>query len=194
MACTAFHRMLNGLRGEGAQRRRWCFGRWRRRRARLHVEGAASPPESAPAVVARAQVWGARAELMPASARRLSARELEDTLLRAVRVDRMIKGLSRGDVWDELLRSGCVSSVRHAMSDRIAVESSLLRRQTQMDIQSYMHGVGRGSREGFARQWRDADTAARIGRCWQWLLRSTAKRNACWMRTGATSMPRAARG
>ena len=62
--------------------------------------------------------------------------------------DRMIKGLSRGDVWDELLQIGLASrSVRHAMSDRIAVESSLLRRQTQMDIQSYMHGVGREARK-----------------------------------------------
>jgi DNA polymerase-3 subunit delta len=43
---------------------------------------------------------------MPKSVRRFTSRELQDALVHAARVDRMIKGLSRGDVWDELLQLG----------------------------------------------------------------------------------------
>jgi DNA polymerase-3 subunit delta len=43
---------------------------------------------------------------MPKSVRRFTLRELEDALLHAARVDRMIKGLIRADVWDELLQLG----------------------------------------------------------------------------------------
>ena len=53
-----------------------------------------------------ARVWGARAELLPAALRRVSRQELEAALLEAAAVDRMIKGLARGDVWDALLHLG----------------------------------------------------------------------------------------
>ncbi len=54
-----------------------------------------------------ARVWGARAELLPQrAATGARVAELEDALLHAAAVDRMIKGLVRGDVWDELLQLG----------------------------------------------------------------------------------------
>jgi DNA polymerase-3 subunit delta len=49
-------------------------------------------------------VWGARAELLPRAARRLQPAQLEAALLHAARVDRVIKGVGRGDAWDELLQ------------------------------------------------------------------------------------------
>jgi DNA polymerase-3 subunit delta len=101
-----FARMLNGLRGEGAAPPLVLWALAEEARALLHVGrglAAGRPPQQ---LMREARVGGARAELMPASARRFTARELEDTLLHAARVDRMIKGLSRGDVWDELLQIG----------------------------------------------------------------------------------------
>jgi DNA polymerase-3 subunit delta len=44
--------------------------------------------------------------LLPRALRRVQAAELEEALLHAAAADRMIKGLIRGDVWDELLRLG----------------------------------------------------------------------------------------
>ena len=101
-----FTRMLNGLRGEGAAPPLVLWALAEEARALLHVGRGLAAGRALQQLLREARVWGARAELMPASARRLSARELEDTLLHAVRVDRMIKGLSRGDVWDELLQIG----------------------------------------------------------------------------------------
>jgi DNA polymerase-3 subunit delta len=101
-----FHRMLNGLRGEGAAPPLVLWALAEEARALLHVRRGLATGRALPQLLREARVWGARADLMPASARRLTARELEDTLLHAARVDRMIKGLSRGDVWDELLQIG----------------------------------------------------------------------------------------
>jgi len=101
-----FHRMLNGLRGEGAAPPLVLWALAEEARALLHIGRGLDAGRALPQLLREARVWGARANLMPGSARRLTARELEDTLLHAARVDRVIKGLSRGDVWDELLQIG----------------------------------------------------------------------------------------
>ena len=103
---SRFARMLNGLRGEGAASPLVLWALAEEARALLHVARGLAAGRAVPQLLREARVWVARAELMPASARRLTARELEDALLHAARVDRMIKGLSRGDVWDELLQIG----------------------------------------------------------------------------------------
>ena len=76
-----------------------------------------------PQLMRDARVWGVRAELMPNSMRRFTARELEDTLVHAASVDRMIKGLARGDVWDELLQLGLRMAKPPAGSRRERAES-----------------------------------------------------------------------
>jgi DNA polymerase-3 subunit delta len=43
---------------------------------------------------------------MPRAVRDARLPDLEQALLHAADVDRMIKGLARGDVWDELLQLG----------------------------------------------------------------------------------------
>ena len=101
-----FYRMLSGLRGEGVAPPLVLWALAEEVRALLHVGRGLAAGRALPQLLREARVWGARAELMPASARRLTTRELEDALLHATRVDRMIKGLSRGDVWDELLQIG----------------------------------------------------------------------------------------
>jgi DNA polymerase III subunit delta len=101
-----FYRMLNGLRGEGAAPPLVLWALAEEVRALLHVGRGLAAGRALPQLLREARVWGVRAGLVPASARRLTARELEDALLHAARVDRMIKGLSRGDVWDELLHIG----------------------------------------------------------------------------------------
>ena len=53
-----------------------------------------------------ARVWGPRQDLMPRSLDRLTSAELIGALRRAAEVDRMIKGLADGDVWDALLQLG----------------------------------------------------------------------------------------
>ena len=101
-----FVRMLNGLRGEGVAPPLVLWALAEEARALLHVGRGLAAGRALQQLMREARVWGGRAELMPTSVRRFTSRDLEDTLLHAARVDRMIKGLSRGDVWDELLQLG----------------------------------------------------------------------------------------
>ena len=101
-----FVRMLDGLRGEGAAPPLVLWALAEEARALLHVCRGVAAGRAVQQLMREARVWGARAELMSRSVRRFTSRELEDALLHAARVDRMIKGLTRGDVWDELLQLG----------------------------------------------------------------------------------------
>ncbi len=53
-----------------------------------------------------ARVWGARQGLIENAARRLKFPHIERAMQQAARLDKIIKGLRRGDVWDELLQLG----------------------------------------------------------------------------------------
>jgi len=97
-------RMLNGLRSEGAPPPLVLWALAEEARALLQVGRGLAAGYPLQQLMREARVWGVRAELMPTSVRRFTQRELEDALLHAGRVDRMIKGLSQGDVWDELLQ------------------------------------------------------------------------------------------
>ncbi len=53
-----------------------------------------------------ARVWGARQKLVERAVRRFNPPLAERALRHAAHVDRVIKGLRRGDAWDELLQLG----------------------------------------------------------------------------------------
>jgi DNA polymerase-3 subunit delta len=101
-----FVRMLDGLRGEGVAPPLVLWALSEETRALLHVGRGLAAGRPLQQLTREARVWGRRAELMPKSVRRFTLRELEDALLHAARVDRMIKGLIRANVWDELLQLG----------------------------------------------------------------------------------------
>lgn len=53
-----------------------------------------------------ARVWGVRQKLMERAVRRFNPAIAERALRQAAHVDKVVKGLRRGDVWDELLQLG----------------------------------------------------------------------------------------
>jgi DNA polymerase-3 subunit delta len=53
-----------------------------------------------------ARVWGSRQGLIETASRRLKFPHIERTIQQAARLDKTIKGLRQGDVWDELLQLG----------------------------------------------------------------------------------------
>ncbi len=57
-------------------------------------------------VLRDARVWGARQALVLKTCRRVSLGFLEQMLVKASHIDQMIKGLRKGNVWDELLQLG----------------------------------------------------------------------------------------
>ena len=53
-----------------------------------------------------ARVWGERQKIMESAARHLGLKPLVLALLHAAKIDRISKGVAKGDAWDELLQLG----------------------------------------------------------------------------------------
>ena len=101
-----FVRMLEGLRGEGAALPLVLWAIAEEARAMTRVKAAMVAGRPLAQALREARVWGSRQDLMPRALDRLTSAELIGALRRAAEVDRMIKGLADGDVWDALLQLG----------------------------------------------------------------------------------------
>lgn len=97
-------RLLDGLRGEGtaAPLVLWAFSQ------ELHALAAVRAGLDAGQALASALkssgVFGPRQQPLTRCVQRLKTAALQVGLLQAARIDRMIKGLIQGDVWDEFLQ------------------------------------------------------------------------------------------
>ena len=100
-------RMLEGLRGEGEALPRILWLLAEEIRSVCRVQAGLSAGRSLPDVCREARVWGdARQALVGKAARKFSRSALLSALEHAAAVDRMIKGIVKGDAWDELLQLG----------------------------------------------------------------------------------------
>jgi DNA polymerase-3 subunit delta len=100
-------RVLAGLAGEGepAPRVLWVMADDVRAVTRVHNGLAAG--RNAAELYRDFRIWGeTRQRLVCAAARRLTRAALEAAIAHAAAIDRIIKGLDKGDAWDELLRLG----------------------------------------------------------------------------------------
>lgn len=105
-------RVLDGLQGEGAPvpLMLWQIADDVRAACRvsdLLAEG--HPPEQA---VKEARVWGPRAAWVGAAAHRLTRARLDAALSRLAFIDRIAKGVERGNVWQELAALGLELAAR----------------------------------------------------------------------------------
>jgi len=66
------------------------------------------------------RIWGPRQQLLQRHINRIKRKQVEAALLHAARIDRMSKGLAKGDVWDELLQLGLRFASRPAKPARAA--------------------------------------------------------------------------
>lgn len=66
------------------------------------------------------RIWGPRQNLLQRHLNRIKPKQVEAALLHAARIDRISKGLARGDVWDELLQLGLRFAHRPAKPARAA--------------------------------------------------------------------------
>jgi DNA polymerase III subunit delta len=100
-------RMLDGLRGEGEAPPRvlWILAEEIRAIARVQ-QGLAAGRQLAD-VCREARVWGeTRQSLVGRAAHRTPRGALLAALERAAKIDRIVKGIVKGDAWDELLQLG----------------------------------------------------------------------------------------
>jgi DNA polymerase III subunit delta len=101
-----FVRMLDGLRAEGAAAPLVLWAIAEEARAMARVKAATAGGRPLAQALRDAKVWRPREDLMPAALRRLTHSQLVAALRCAAEIDRMIKGLANGDVWDALLQLG----------------------------------------------------------------------------------------
>ena len=100
-------RMLDGLRGEGAAPPLVLWALAEEIRAIGTVMSGVASGKPVQAVMREARIRGAvHQNLMQSSHSRCSAAQVTAALRHAAAIDRMIKGLAKGDVWDELLHLG----------------------------------------------------------------------------------------
>lgn len=98
-------RMLDGLRGEGAAPPLVLWTLCEEIRAIGKVITGMASGRPLALLWKDAKIWGsAHQRLMQQNVKRFSIAQVAEALRHAAAIDRMIKGLARGDVWDELLR------------------------------------------------------------------------------------------
>lgn len=100
-------RMLDGLRGEGVAPPLvlWAIAEEIRAIGKIITGTASGKPISM--LWREARIWGvSHQNLMQQNIKRFSLQQVTEALRHAATIDRMIKGLIRGDVWDELLQLG----------------------------------------------------------------------------------------
>jgi DNA polymerase-3 subunit delta len=100
-------RMLEGLRGEGEAPPRVLWLLAEEIRAVCRVQDGLSAGRSLADVCREARVWGdARQVAVGKAAKKFPRAALLAALEHAAAVDRMVKGIVKGDAWDELLQLG----------------------------------------------------------------------------------------
>jgi DNA polymerase-3 subunit delta len=100
-------RMMDGLRGEGVAPPLVLWAIAEEIRAIGRVLDGVAAGKAPPQLWRDVRVWGnTHQQLMQQNCRRFTKEQVETAIAHAAKVDRMVKGLIRGDVWDELLQLG----------------------------------------------------------------------------------------
>lgn len=99
-------RTLDGLRHEGEAPPLVLWAMSEDIRTLLAIRGGLDRGLAMDALLRDAKVWGPRQGAVRRALQRLSPAALEDALRRAAGIDRLIKGIGHGDVWEEFLRLG----------------------------------------------------------------------------------------
>ncbi len=99
-------RVLDGLRAEGTATVLILWSLAEDIRALAKVSRALQQNGNMSGALRDARVWGAKQKLLERAVRRFTPAFSERALRQAAQIDRLIKGLRQGDVWDELLQLG----------------------------------------------------------------------------------------
>lgn len=97
-------RLLEGLRGEGAAAPLVLWAMTNEIRTLANVRSAMDAGQSVDAALKTERVFGPRQGLCKRAVSRLRSGALRAALVHAARIDRLVKGLGQGDIWDEFLQ------------------------------------------------------------------------------------------
>jgi DNA polymerase-3 subunit delta len=101
-----YARILDGLRAEGTATVLILWAMAEDIRTLARVTRAMQQGGNLSGALRDARVWGVRQKLVERAVRRFSPAFAERALKQAAQIDRLVKGLRQGDVWDELLQLG----------------------------------------------------------------------------------------
>ena len=99
-------RSIDGLRQEGEAPQLVLWAMAEEVRALAQINAGLEMRQPLPVLFKEARVWGPRQAQIRSALQRVKSRRAKAALAHAARIDRMIKGLASGDVWDEFLRLG----------------------------------------------------------------------------------------
>ena len=100
-------RMLEGLQAEGEAPPRIVWIVAEEIRAIARVQRGLESGRNLSDLCRENRVWGEpRVSLVGRAAKRLRSSTLRDSLAHAARIDRIAKGVAKGNAWDELLQLG----------------------------------------------------------------------------------------
>lgn len=99
-------RTIDGLQQEGEAPPLVLWAMTEEVRALAQIKTGLRDGQPLDGLLRDAKVWGPRQYLIKAALQRLDASRANAALLHASQIDRMIKGLATGDVWNEFLRLG----------------------------------------------------------------------------------------
>ena len=98
--------ILDGLRAEGTATVLILWALAEDIRTLAKVSRALQQSGNLSSALRDARVWGVRQKLVERAVRRFTPAFAERALRQAAQIDRLVKGLRQGDVWDELLQLG----------------------------------------------------------------------------------------
>lgn len=99
-------RTLDGLKQEGEAPPLVLWAITEEVRALVQIKAGMAEGQALDSLLRDARVWGPRQGLMKKAAARQNLAQAREALAQAGQLDRMIKGLASGDVWNEFLRLG----------------------------------------------------------------------------------------
>lgn len=97
-------RLLDGLKGEGAAPPLVLWALANEIRTLANLRSAVDAGQPLDGALRAERVFGPRLALCKRAVPRLKSNALKAALVHAARIDRMIKGLLQGDIWDEFLQ------------------------------------------------------------------------------------------
>lgn len=103
---TRLARTLDGLQQEGEAPLLVLWAMTEEVRALAQIGAGLENRQPLEMLLKNARVWGARQVLVKRALRRVDRQRATAALTAAARIDRMIKGLATGDVWDEFRQLG----------------------------------------------------------------------------------------
>lgn len=118
-----YARILTGLRGEGAAPLLILATLAEQIRQLIFIRKGLDQGQSAAQLLQAARVWGDRQRIVMAAAKRISFQSLTQGLSCAAKIDRVIKGMTQGDAWDELLQLGLRFTIHEYWHSRQMTDS-----------------------------------------------------------------------